>query len=99
MLAAANTPMVYAVGISNVYNGTTLVAYGHAEGPANPFHDTQSTLAPEAQVGYFGRFADSSWLWGVKFQYKYLGITSTDRDLLFLRLERSHLQVPLPQVL
>jgi hypothetical protein len=70
---------LYAAGVSNVYSGATLVAFGQAGGPANPFHDNQSTFAPEAQAGYFSNFANSSWLWGVKFRYKYLGITSTDR--------------------
>jgi opacity protein-like surface antigen len=70
---------LYAAGVSNVYNGSTLIAFGQAGGPANPFHDNQSTFAPEAQVGFFSHFANSSWLWGAKFRYKYLGITSTDR--------------------
>ncbi|MGC2776551.1 MAG: hypothetical protein WA418_13060 [Bradyrhizobium sp.] len=70
-----------AAGISNVYSGTTLVAFGQAGGPANPFHDTQSSFAPEAQAGYFQQFAGSRWLWGVKFKYKYLGVTSTQGNV------------------
>jgi opacity protein-like surface antigen len=70
---------LYAAGVSNVFSGATLVAFGQAGGPANPFHDNQSTFAPEAQAGFFGNFANSSWLWGVKLRYKYLGITSNDR--------------------
>jgi hypothetical protein len=34
------------------------------------------------QLGYFGHFADSSWLWGAKFKYKYLGIAPTERGIV-----------------
>ena len=70
---------LYAAGVSNVYSGSTLVAFGQAGGPANPFHDNQSIFAPEAQVGFFSPIGNSSWLWGAKFRYKYLGLTSTER--------------------
>jgi hypothetical protein len=71
---------LYAAGVSNVYDSTsTLVATGQAGGPANPFHDNQSTFAPEAQAGFFSQFGNSSWMWGAKFRYKYFGITSTQR--------------------
>ena len=74
-----HSPEIDRAPLANVYSGSTLIASGQAGGPANPFHDTQSTFAPEAQAGYFSHFANSSWLWGVKFRYKYLGVTSTDR--------------------
>lgn len=32
---------------------------------------THSSFAPEAQVGYFQHFPDSSWLWGIEFLYQY----------------------------
>lgn len=71
------------VGISKVYSGSTLVAYGNAVGPANPYHNTQSTLAPEAQVGYFSHLANSDkWLWGAKLVYAYVSTTSTDQDIV-----------------
>src|SRR3990167_7572688 len=71
------------IGTSNVYSGTTLYAYGTAQGPANPLHLTQSTFAPEAQIGYFDHFsAVSDLLWGVKFQYQYLALTATDSNLV-----------------
>lgn len=73
---------LFASGVSNVYSGSTLVAYGQAGGPANPFHNTQTTFAPEAQVGYFRHFTDSNWLWGAKFFYEYLGITTTHNNIL-----------------
>jgi hypothetical protein len=69
---------LYSAGVSNVYAGDgTLVAFGQAGGPANPFSDTKSTFAPEAQAGFFSPFGNSTWLWGAKFRYKYLGTTST----------------------
>jgi hypothetical protein len=70
---------LYSAGVSNVLSGATVVASGQAGGPANPFSDTKSTFAPEAQAGYFGQFGNSTWLWGAKFRYKYLGTTTTDR--------------------
>jgi hypothetical protein len=70
---------LYAAGVSNVYSGSTLIAFGQAGGPANPFHDNQSAFAPEAQAGFFSPIGNSSWLWGAKFRYKYLGLTSTER--------------------
>jgi opacity protein-like surface antigen len=73
---------LFAVGLSEVFVGTTLVARGYAEGPANPFHDANSKFTPEAQAGFFGHFADSNWLWGVKFKYKNLKLTSTERDVI-----------------
>jgi hypothetical protein len=75
---------VYAVGTSNVYNsGGTLVQTGMAAGPPAPvFMDSQSSLAPLFQGGYFQHFANSDWLWGAKFSYSYLNSTSTTRNAL-----------------
>ncbi|MDF1646851.1 MAG: hypothetical protein P1U61_07750 [Legionellaceae bacterium] len=71
------------IGESNIYNGATLVASGSAGGPAIPFHNTQTTFAPEAQVGYSRYFSETdNKLWGIKLQYRYLGITSTDADIV-----------------
>jgi len=70
---------LFAAGVSNVFSGSTLIAFGQAGGPANPFNDTKTTFAPEAQAGYFSHFANSSWFWGAKLRYKYLGTTSTDQ--------------------
>jgi len=69
---------LYAAGVSNVFTDGTLVASGQAGGPANPFSDIKSTFAPEAQAGFFSPLGNSTWLWGAKFRYKYLGITSTN---------------------
>jgi opacity protein-like surface antigen len=73
---------IYALGLSNVFNGATLVANGIAQGPGDPFHSLQSTFAPEAQAGYFRYFNDSGWLWGAKLKYKYLGTTATQQGLI-----------------
>jgi len=72
------------IGTSNIFNAAgTLVASGSAGGPAVPFHNTQTTFAPEAQVGYSRYFSDNpDKLWGIKLQYRYLGITSTDQDII-----------------
>ena len=70
---------LYSAGVSNVYAGDgTLVASGQAGGPANPFSDTRSTFAPEAQAGFFSPLGNSTWSWGAKFRYKYLATTSTN---------------------
>jgi hypothetical protein len=68
--------------ISNVFSASTLVAFGNAGGPAEPFQSTESALAPQAQVGYFSHFSDSSWLWGFKFLYQYAAVTTANRDIL-----------------
>jgi hypothetical protein len=68
---------------SQLLSGSTVLATGAAGGPAASFHDTQSNLAPDGQLGYFSRFNDSLWLWGAKFSYKYLGTDlATNRDIL-----------------
>jgi hypothetical protein len=72
---------IFAQGVSNVYQNGTLVAYGAAGGPVEVNSDTQSTLAPTAQLGYFRHFTNSSWLWGAKFSYSYLGVTGTKENI------------------
>jgi hypothetical protein len=50
-------------------------------GSGPDFSLTQTTCAPAAQIGYLKYISDSSqYLWGVKFTYKYLGITATNDD-------------------
>ena len=73
---------IYAQGISNIYLNGALVAFGSAGGPADPYSNTQSTLAPAAQVGYFQHFAGSNWLWGAKFSYSYVGATSINQSVV-----------------
>ena len=81
---AANfgTQSVYAVGTSNVFQGSTLTSSGSAAGPASVYLDPASTLAFSVQGGYFQKFFHSDWLWGAKFSYSYLGATSTVRNAL-----------------
>lgn len=67
-------------GNSNVYNNTTLVAYGKVGGLLYPESHIQPTFAPEAQLGYFHHFPNQTG-WGWQFAYKYFGITSINHDL------------------
>lgn len=68
-------------GLSSIYNGSgDLLATGTATGPAPPFHETKTTFAPVAELGYFRNFEDSDWLWGAKFSYKYLGLTLSNQN-------------------
>lgn len=72
------------IGTTQVFDETgALISSGSAGGPAIPFHNTQTTFAPEAQVGYSRYFSESNnKLWGIKLQYRYLGITATDQDII-----------------
>ncbi|RUR04480.1 outer membrane protein [Legionella sp. km772] len=65
-----------ATGISQVSSAGVNVASGLAGGPSSPFHQTQTTFAPEAQIGYLRHFNDL-YSGGLKFSYRYLGITSS----------------------
>jgi|TARA_R110002126_G_scaffold1051_2_gene6449 opacity protein-like surface antigen len=71
------------IGTSDIFDSAgTLVASGSADGPASPFHNTQTTFAPEAQVGYSRYFSDThDKLWGIKLQYRYLGITAAEQNI------------------
>ena len=72
---------MFANGVGNVYSGTTLVATGAAGGPANPRENTEWIFAPGAQLGYFGHFGASNWMWGGKVVYRYVDATATTRDI------------------
>ncbi len=65
---------------STVSVGSSVVALGQAGGRANPIHATDSTLAPQATLGYLHRTA-SAWLLGCKAGYQYLGLTFTENDI------------------
>jgi hypothetical protein len=76
-------PDIGGTATSQFYSGSTLAASGEAGGPPVAFHDTESNLAPEGQLGYFSRFKDSPWLWGAKFSYSYLATDlATKGDIL-----------------
>ena len=83
-LTAVNfgTQDVFAVGTSNVYQNGLLSSTGSASGPATIDMGVEPTFAPSVQVGYFRKFSGSDWLWGAKFSYSYLGVTSTVRNAL-----------------
>jgi hypothetical protein len=67
--------------LSTIYNTSgTSVAFGITRESIDPYHDTKSTLAPEAQIGYCRHFSNTNWLWGAKISYKYLGLTFTDQN-------------------
>lgn len=60
-------------GITNIYNEAgQLVAYGQAGGPAPTYYNTQHTMAPLVQMGYFHQIEASHFFWGAKFLYQYV---------------------------
>jgi hypothetical protein len=75
------TQDLYAIGTSEITQGSTLVATGYAAGPGYARMPSESSFAPSAQLGWFQHFADSDWLWGLKFAYSYLDTTSTVQPL------------------
>lgn len=74
---------VYNKGTSEIYKNGVLTSTGEADGPAipDPYLPSTSNVVPAGQFGYFSRFKGSSWLWGAKLQYAYLG-TSSDPQVL-----------------
>jgi opacity protein-like surface antigen len=74
---------VYNKGTSEIYKNGVLTSTGVADGPAipDPYLPSASNVVPAGQFGYFSKFKGSSWLWGAKLQYAYLG-TSSDPQVL-----------------
>lgn len=71
---------VQATGISTVTNTASgrVVSSGTAGGPPVGIDmGNQSSIAPTIQAGYFQKFKDSSYLWGAKFSYSYMGGSTT----------------------
>lgn len=66
---------------SSVFSGSALAALGEVTGSATPYHATDSTLAPQAQLGYLHRFSNSCWFLGCKAVYQYLGLAFTKNNL------------------
>ena len=62
--------------------GLQAAIIGSAAGSTDVNLETQSTLAPSIQAGYFRHFPDSHWMWGGKFTYSYLGRSSSYNNLL-----------------
>ena len=74
-----------ATGYSNVYRKSTgtLLSSGSAGGPpVNLSMGSQTGVAPMAQLGYFKHFEDSKWLWGAKFTYNGIDLSSTTENFL-----------------
>jgi hypothetical protein len=71
------------LGPIHVFDTTaTLSSFSNPQGTHGAFNETQSTAAPNAQLGYFRPFAGcNTRLWGVKLAYKYLIMAVSDRDL------------------
>jgi len=68
------------IGLSDVLLGSSVIASGSAGGPAAAFDSDGSHFAPDAQLGYFRHFTGSDRLAGLKFSYKYLDLTSADKN-------------------
>ena len=62
--------------------GHTTPQVGSAAGSTGLDLDSQSALAPRVQAGYFQHFFGTPWLWGGKFSYSHLDISSARNDLL-----------------
>ena len=77
-----NGQQLQATGISTVSPaGTT----GNAGGPPVSINMSgTNAIAPAIQAGYFQKFKDSSYLWGAKLSYSYMGgsTSTTDRILI-----------------
>ena len=74
---------LYAEGISTVTNTASgaVVNNGTAGGPAIPIGmSAVNSISPSLQAGYFEKFKDSSYLWGVKFSYSYMGGSTATND-------------------
>jgi hypothetical protein len=74
---------VQATGISTVTNTASgrEVGGGTAGGPpVGVAMGNQSSIAPTIQAGYFQKLKDSSYLWGAKFSYSYMGGSTTTTD-------------------
>jgi hypothetical protein len=77
-----NGQQLEATGISTVTNTSTgaPVSAGTAGGPPVGIGmDAVNSISPTIQAGYFQKLQDSSYLWGFKFAYSYMGgATSTN---------------------
>ena len=70
-----------ATSYSDLYENSLLVAYGSSGGDAASYDGSNFTFSPEIQLGYVKHFANSRWLWGSKFSYQNVGLTSTDQNI------------------
>jgi opacity protein-like surface antigen len=71
-IVASGQQSVFNKGISNIFEGGSLVSTGEAEGPpVTPTLKTKSDFVPLVQLGYFQHLGNSDWLWGIKYSYIY----------------------------
>ncbi len=76
---------ITAIGVSNASNTTTgaHMASGSAGGPPiNLGLDSDTSIPPVVQLGYFERIMDTRWLWGAKASYSYVNSKSTSNAFL-----------------
>lgn len=72
-----------ATGISTVTNTASgkVVSNGTAGGPPVGINvGNQSSISPTIQAGYFQKLKDSSYLWGAKLSYSYMGGNTSTAD-------------------
>lgn len=73
-----NNQQTWAVGTTSAAaTSNTPPVDGTAGGGTRVNLSSQNSFAPSVQLGYFARLKDSDMLWGAKFNYSYLGATST----------------------
>lgn len=71
-----------ATGISTATPPGTV---GSAGGPPIDINmSNTNAVAPAIQAGYFQKFQDSSYLWGAKFSYSYMGGTTSTKDRILI---------------
>lgn len=69
-----------ATGTGTVFDDTdTAVAVGNAGGPAAPYSEIATTLAPVVHAGYFNQIKCTNRFWGLKCRYQYLDATSINK--------------------
>lgn len=81
-----NDQRLQATGIStatNMSNGN--VSTGTAGGPPVGIGmGSSNAIAPAIQAGYFQKFQDSTYLWGAKFSYSYMGGSSSTTNRILI---------------
>ena len=80
-----NDQNITATGTSVVTNTISqeLVTSGAAGGPAVGVDmNSVNAFSPSIQAGYFEKFQNSSYLWGAKFTYSYLGGNTATNDFI-----------------
>ncbi len=81
-----NGQQLEATGISTATNMSTgSMSTGTAGGPPVGIGmGNANSIAPTIQAGYFQKFQDSSYLWGAKLSYSYMGGSSSTTDRILI---------------